>query len=59
MLIASKGKDQIVKLKKQLNKKFEIKDLGEAKKILGVEICRDRARGKVNFSQKQYLKKVL
>ena len=36
-----------------------MKDLGEGKKILGMEICRDRARGKVNLSQKQYLKKVL
>ena len=36
-----------------------MKDLGEAKKILGMEICRDRARGKVSLSQKQYLNKVL
>ena len=36
-----------------------MKDLDKAKKILGMEICRDRARGKVSLSQKQYLKKVL
>ncbi|KAH9717374.1 hypothetical protein KPL71_021787 [Citrus sinensis] len=54
MLIASKSKDEIEKLKTQLNQ-----DLSEAKKILGMEICRDRARGKVSLSQKQYLKKVL
>ena len=59
MLIASKSKDEIEKLKTQLNQEFEMKDLGEAKKILGVEIYRDRARGKVSLSQKQYLKKVL
>ncbi|KAH9771354.1 Integrase catalytic domain-containing protein [Citrus sinensis] len=59
MLIASKSKDEIEKLKTQLNQEFEMKDLGEAKKILGMEICRDRARGKVSLSQKQYLKKVL
>ncbi|KAH9698403.1 hypothetical protein KPL71_024000 [Citrus sinensis] len=46
MLIASKNKDEIEKLKTQLNQEFEIKDLGEVKKILGMEICRDRARGK-------------
>ncbi|KAH9790140.1 Integrase catalytic domain-containing protein [Citrus sinensis] len=59
MLIAFKCKDEIEKLKTQLNQEFEMKDLGEAKKILGMEICRDRARGKVSLSQKQYLKKVL
>ncbi|KAH9698402.1 Integrase catalytic domain-containing protein [Citrus sinensis] len=59
MLIASKSKDEIEKLKTQLNQESEMKDISEAKKILGMEICRDRAHGKVNFSQKQYLKNVL
>ena len=36
-----------------------MKDLGEAKKILGMKICRDRARNKVSLYQKQYLKNVL
>ena len=36
-----------------------MKDLGEAKKILGMEIIRDRQRGKLWLTQKQYLKKVL
>ncbi|KAH9688522.1 hypothetical protein KPL70_015149 [Citrus sinensis] len=43
-IIASKSKDEIEKLKTQLNQEFEMKDLDEAKKILGMEICRDRAR---------------
>uniref|UniRef100_A0A3Q7I4E9 CCHC-type domain-containing protein n=1 Tax=Solanum lycopersicum TaxID=4081 RepID=A0A3Q7I4E9_SOLLC len=34
MLIASKSKEEIEKLKNQLRKEFEMKDLGEAKKIL-------------------------
>ena len=38
---------------------FEMKDLGEAKKILGLEIHRDRVQGKICLSQKQYLKKIL
>ena len=59
MLIASKSKDEIEKLKTQLNQEFEMKDLGEYKKIFGIEIYRNRARGKVSLSQKQYLKKVL
>ncbi|KAK5773310.1 hypothetical protein PVK06_049616 [Gossypium arboreum] len=59
MLIASKSKIEIERLKTQLNLEFEIKDLGEAKKIFGMEIWRDRAHDRVSLSQKQYLKKVL
>jgi len=36
-----------------------MKDLGEANKILGMEINRDIERGKLWLSQKQYLYKVL
>ncbi|KAG8479391.1 hypothetical protein CXB51_029115 [Gossypium anomalum] len=59
MLIASKSQKEIDKLKAQLNEEFEMKDLDEAKKILGMEISRDRQRGKLCLNQKQYLKKVL
>ena len=59
ILIAAKNKVEIGKLKLQLNKEFEIKDLGEAKKILGMEIQRDRLKGTVGLSQKAYLQKVL
>ena len=33
--------------------------MGEAKKILGMEITRDREGGKICLTQKQYMKKVL
>ncbi|RWR77058.1 Retrovirus-related Pol polyprotein from transposon TNT 1-94 [Cinnamomum micranthum f. kanehirae] len=46
MLIASKSKVEIEKLKTQMNIEFEMNDLGEAKKILGTEIQRDRVQGK-------------
>ena len=59
MLIASQSQMEIDKLKAQLNQEFEMKDLGKAKKILGIEISRDRTRGKLCLTQKQYLKKVL
>ena len=42
MLIASKSHTEIEKLKSQLNREFEMKDLGEVKKILCMEISRDR-----------------
>ena len=38
MLIASKSRSAIDKLKKDLFSKFEMKDLGEAKKVLGIEL---------------------
>ena len=59
MLIASKNSEEIDKLKIQLKKEFEMKDLGEAKKILGMEIIRDRRSKKLCLSQKEYLKRVL
>jgi len=40
MLITSKSRS-IDKLKKDLSSKFEMNDLGEAKKVLGMEIKRD------------------
>ena len=59
MLIACKHMDQIDALKKQLKGSFEIKDLGEAKKILGVELIRNRKNGTLVLSQQRYIKKVL
>ena len=52
MLIAFKNRSAIDKLKKGLSFEFEMKDLGEAKKMLGVEIKRDRRSGNVNLTQK-------
>jgi len=42
MLIASKRKSALDKLKKDLSFKFEMKDLGEVKNVLGMKIGRDR-----------------
>ena len=36
-----------------------MKDLGEAKKILGIKTTRDKERGKICLTHKQYLKKIL
>ncbi|KAH9697268.1 Integrase catalytic domain-containing protein [Citrus sinensis] len=59
MLIASKNRDEIERLKKQLASEFEMKDLGDAQRILGMEIRRDKKNGSVWLTQKSYLKKVL
>jgi len=59
MLIASKSRATIDKLKKDLFFEFEMKDLGEAKKVLGMEIERDRRSCKVSLAQKGYLQMIL
>ena len=58
MLVTCKNKAEIERLKTQLSSEFEMKDLDEAKKILGMEIVRDRVKGTVHLTQKQYLTKV-
>ena len=59
MLVACKDRDEIDKLKVLLNSKFEMKDLGYARKILGMEIRRNISKGKLFLSQEKYLRKVL
>ena len=54
-----KNKTYVQKLKAQLKKEFEMKDLGEAKKILGIEITRDRGSSRLWLSQENYIFKVL
>ena len=45
MLIACKIKDEIEVLKELLSSEFDMKDLGHAKKILGMDIKRNRKEG--------------
>ncbi|PWA94422.1 Retrovirus-related Pol polyprotein from transposon TNT 1-94 [Artemisia annua] len=59
MLIASQSLDEIEKLKTRLKSEFEMKDLREAKMILGMEIIRDRKLRKLCLTQKQYLRRIL
>lgn len=42
MFIITKGKFDVNRLKSQLSKEFDIKDLGEARKILVMEIKRNK-----------------
>ncbi|KAG8491200.1 hypothetical protein CXB51_014356 [Gossypium anomalum] len=55
----AKDKREIRKVKAQLSEEFEMKDLGPAKKIFGMEILRDRKTSKLYLSQKGYIEKVL
>ena len=58
MLITVKNKTHIQKLKAPLKKEFDMKDLGVVKKILGIEITRDRGSGRLRLFQKNYVIKV-
>ena len=59
MLIASKSVVKINKLKSDLNSAFDMKDLGPARKILGMIIDRDRKNCMLRVHQKPYLEKVV
>eukprot|EP01018_Ginkgo_biloba_P031117 Gb_21340 [translate_table: standard] len=59
MLVASKSTIEINRLKAQLARTFDMKDLGAAKQILGIEIHRDRKHGKMWLSQQKYVEKIL
>jgi hypothetical protein len=59
MLITAKSMKEITALKAQLSSEFDMKDLGAAKKILGMEIVMDRKSGLLYLSQKSYIEKVL
>ena len=58
ILTACKSMTEIQKLKQVLNSEFDTKDLGSAKKILGMEIKRDRTLRKLYLTQNGYLEKV-
>lgn len=59
ILIACNERTKIEALKKLLNTAFDMKDFRRAKKILGVEIIRNKSRGLVFLSQAKHLKRVL
>ena len=59
MLIVGKNISKIDELKKELCKSFSMKDLGHAKKILGMRITRLRDKRKIYLSQKKYIERVL
>ncbi|MDV3193945.1 MAG: reverse transcriptase domain-containing protein, partial [Sweet potato little leaf phytoplasma] len=59
ILIASADKLEIMKLKTSLSREFDMKNLGAAKKILGMELLRDRSRNTLLIAQPDYSKKML
>ncbi|KAL6341882.1 hypothetical protein AAG906_038127 [Vitis piasezkii] len=59
MLIVAKSMNEVNKLKSLLSKEFDMKYLGTTKKILGIEIHRDKASGILWLSQHSYVMRML
>ncbi|KAL6331379.1 hypothetical protein AAG906_011316 [Vitis piasezkii] len=59
ILLASSDVGLLHETKRFLSSKFDMKDLGDASFVLGIQIYRDRPRGILGLSQKAYIDKVL
>ena len=59
MFLIGNDKEIIQDLKTQLFSKFDMKDLGAANYILGMEIKRDWAKRKLQLNQRQYVETIL
>ena len=59
ILLASNDLGMIYETKKYLKNNFDMKDMGEATFVIGIEIYRDRSRGLLELSQEAYIKNVL
>lgn len=57
MLIAASYMTEVKELKKQLSSAFEMKDLGPTRRILGMNIVRDRRRRFVTCLNQNILRK--
>ncbi|KAL9273201.1 Retrovirus-related Pol polyprotein from transposon TNT 1-94-like protein, partial [Drosera capensis] len=59
MLVTGQDAQMIAMLKKELSKAFDMKDMGQARQILGMQITRDRKAKRLWLSQEKYVERVL
>lgn len=59
ILLAANDVSMLHDVKKYFSKNFEMKDMGEASYVIGIEIFRDRKQGLLGLSQEGYISKVL
>ena len=59
MLVAASDRDEVLKVKSELQLKFEMKDLGEARRILGMDIIRNRSQRELRLVQSDYVQRLL
>ena len=59
ILLSSSDVELLHETKRFLFSKFDMKDLGNASFVLGIQIYKNRSRGILGLSQKSYIDKVL
>ena len=59
MILARKNITEINKLNAHMARTLDMKDLGATKKILRMEIFRDKRNGKLWLSQHKYVEKII
>src|SRR5205814_9716278 len=59
LIIAGKNTKDIEELKHQLRKEFEMKDMGELKYFLGIQVLRDREHRQIHINQNGYVNSIL
>jgi hypothetical protein len=59
LLIFSKEIKEIERVKKFLSQEFEMKDLGELTYFFGIQVMRDRNKGKISLGQPKYIGEIL
>lgn len=59
MLIASNDSRKLKQIKTHLNNTFEMKDWGDPKHFLGLNISRDQSLGEIRIDQADYAEKIL
>ena len=59
ILLASSDKNLMNEINGFFSLNFDMKDLGYASYVLGIEIHQDRSKGALGLSQKAYIEKVL
>ena len=59
ILLATNDLSLLIETKRFLSNNFEMKDMGEAYCVIGIEIFCDRSQGLLDLSQNAYINKVL
>ena len=59
VIFMSKGSPLLSEIREALSKEFEMKDLGEVKNFLSMEITRDQTKHMITLLQKGYIKNIL
>jgi len=59
LTIVAANVDTLARVKTEMSKRYEMKDMGELHFILGLQVKRDRSARTLHLSQKQYINTVL